>query len=207
MKNKILFILLFSLTLTLSAEKIGISKDMVSADIDFEGKTYTISRGERHNTYVTNGYSLTSRPSPPFFIQPFQVAKRVETFGELEVIEFLEKKKGIFIDARLSSWYEKSYIPGAINIPFKIFLSDTPQRDEVLESFAAKKLANGSWDFSNAKTILLYCNGAWCGQSPTAIRALIKIGFPEEKMKYYRGGMQSWQLLGLSIIKPEKGGK
>jgi len=207
MKNKILFILFFSLTLTLSAEQIGISKDMVSANIDFEGKRYVISRGDENNTYITNAYSLTSRPSPPFFIQPFQVTQKVETFGELEVIEFLEKQKGIFIDARLSNWYKKSYITGAINIPFKIFLSDTPQRDDVLESFGGKKLANGSWDFRSAKTILLYCNGAWCGQSPTAIRALSKIGFPEEKMKYYRGGMQSWQLLGLSIIEPDKGDK
>jgi len=33
---------------------------------------------------------------------------------------------------------------------------------------------------------------------------LIKLGYPEEKMKYYRGGMQAWQLLGLTTIVPEK---
>jgi hypothetical protein len=27
------------------------------------------------------------------------------------------------------------------------------------------------------KLYLLYCNGAWCGQSPTAINALIELGY------------------------------
>ncbi len=207
MKSRILLILFFSLTLFLSAEKIGITDDKISIDIDIQGKKYTIDRSQELDKYLTNEYSLTSRPSPPFFIQPFRVTNKVETYGELEVIDFLENKKGILIDARLENWYKKSYIPGSINIPFKIFLSDTPERNKVLTELGAKRLANGEWDFRNAKTILLYCNGAWCGQSPTAIKALIEIDYPEIKMKYYRGGMQSWQLLGLSIVIPTKGEK
>jgi len=46
----------------------------------------------------------------------------------LEVIDFLEKDKGIFIDARLRNWYKKSHIVGAVNIPFNIFLKDTKER-------------------------------------------------------------------------------
>ena len=64
--------------------------------------------------------------------------------------------------------------------------------------------SGSDWNFSNAETILLYCNGAWCGQSPTAINALIELGYPKSKMKYYRGGMQSWQLLGLTTIVPKE---
>jgi len=207
MKNNALIIIILSLTFFLNAEEVNITPDKRSVNITFQGEDCTIERTQKPNKYLTNEYSLTSRPSPPFFIQSFKVTDKVETYGELEVIDFLEKNKGIFIDARLENWYKKSYIPGSINIPFKIFLSDTPKRDEILSSFGAKKLPNGSWNFKNAKTILLYCNGAWCGQSPTAIHALIKIDYPEEKMKYYRGGMQSWQLLGLSIITPKKESK
>jgi rhodanese-related sulfurtransferase len=169
-----------------------------------EGKVYRIEREQRPDTYLTNTFALTSRPSPPFFIEPFEVTEGVETYGELEVLKFLEEKKGIFIDARLQSWYEKSAIPGAINIPFKIFLTESQERQEILKTLGAQTTEAGMLDFSSAKTILLYCNGAWCGQSPTAIRALIEIGYPKEKMKYYRGGMQAWQLLGLTTIVPQK---
>ena len=61
---------------------------------------------------------------------------------------------------------------------------------------------NGKYDFTNAKTLLVFCNGIWCGQSPEAMKELITIGYPQEKMKWYRGGMQSWLSVGLSTIKP-----
>lgn len=190
-------------SMVLNASEVEISKGVPFVKVNVSGKTYKIEREQRPDTYLTNTFALTSRPSPPFFIEPFHVSDKVETYGELEVLEFLEKKKGVFIDARLKNWYQKSAIPGAINLPFKLFLTDTPARDKVLKDFGGEK--RGSvWDFSNAKTLLLYCNGAWCGQSPTAINALIDIGYPEEKMKYYRGGMQAWQILGFTTIVPEE---
>jgi rhodanese-related sulfurtransferase len=45
----------------------------------------------------------------------------------------------------------------------------------------------------------LFCNGAWCGQSPASIRALLTMGYPQSKIKYYRGGMNDWKLLGLTV--------
>jgi rhodanese-related sulfurtransferase len=53
------------------------------------------------------------------------------------------------------------------------------------------------WNSENAKTLVLYCNGAWCGQSPTNVRQLLAVGYPAYKLKWYRGGMQSWKSLGL----------
>ena len=202
MKRGYLIPALFA-SMLLNASEVEISKGVPSVKVNVNGKTYKIEREQRPNTYLTNTFALTSRPSPPFFVEPFHVSDKVETYGELEVLDFLEKQKGVFIDARLENWYEKSAIPGAINIPFKIFLTDSPERDKVLSDFGGKK--NGRvWDFSNAKTLLLYCNGAWCGQSPTAIHALMDLGYPEEKMKYYRGGMQAWQILGFTTIVPEE---
>ena len=59
------------------------------------------------------------------------------------------------------------------------------------------------WDFSRAKTLVLWCNGMWCGQSPRAIRGLLRLGYPAKKLRYYRGGMQAWQSLGLTVVEPE----
>lgn len=205
MKKMLFYTTLLLLFYTHSgAEEVGITKEMPSVTIEVNGKRYTIEREKRPDSYLTNTYARTSRPSPPFFIQPFHVTEKVETYGELELIEFLKQNKGLFIDARLPNWYEKSAIPGAVNIPFKIFLKDNIERDKMLKRLGVTYDRNGNFDFSDAKTILLYCNGPWCGQSPTAIRALIKLGYPEEKIKYYRGGMQAWQLLGLTTIVPQK---
>ena len=191
-------------TLILNANVVEIVKGLPYVKIEANGKTYKIERTQKADSYLTNTFALTSRPSPPFFIEPFSVTKSVETYGELEVLDFISHKKGLFIDARLVNWYERSAIPGAVNIPFKHFLSDAPEQEKVLKKLGGEYNKSGEWDFSHAKIILLYCNGAWCGQSPTAINALIEIGYPEDKMKYYRGGMQAWQLLGLTTIVPKE---
>jgi rhodanese-related sulfurtransferase len=190
-------------TLIVNANIVEIVEGMPYVEVEANGKTYKIERVQKPDTYLTNTFALTSRPSPPFFIEPFSVTEGIETFGELEVLDFISKKKGIFIDARLANWFAKSAIPTAVNMPFKVFLSDTPEREKALKVLGAEYTKNGEWNFTSAKTILLYCNGAWCGQSPTAINALIELGYPKSKMKYYRGGMQSWQLLGLTTIVPE----
>ncbi len=191
-------------TLMVNANVVEIVEGLPYVEVEADGKTYKIERVQKEDSYLTNTFALTSRPSPPFFIEPFSVSKGVETYGELEVLDFISKKKGLFIDARLANWYERSAIPGAVNIPFKHFLSDADEQEQVLKDLGGAYDKSGEWDFSKAKTILLYCNGAWCGQSPTAINALIEVGYPENKMKYYRGGMQAWQLLGLTTIVPKE---
>jgi rhodanese-related sulfurtransferase len=57
-------------------------------------------------------------------------------------------------------------------------------------------------NFNESKELLIFCNGAWCKQSVIAIQSLIKLGYPEEKLYWYRGGLQAWQSLGLTVIKP-----
>ncbi len=194
---------LFLSTLLVNANVVEIVDGLPYVNVELNGKTHKIERTQDTDAYLTNTFALTSRPSPPFFIEPFSISEEVETYGELEVLDFISKKQGLFIDARLANWYKKSAIPTAVNIPFKLFLSESKERKNILEDLGAIK-KNGIWDFSSAQTILLYCNGAWCGQSPTAIKALMDIGYPEKKMKYYRGGMQAWQLLGFTTTIPRE---
>ena len=75
--------------------------------------------------------------------------------------------------------------------------------EDTLIRFGAEK-EDEVWDFFDAKTLVLWCNGPWCGQSPAAIRGLIQIGYPAEKLLYYRGGLQSWLMLGFNIVIPDK---
>ena len=136
----------------LHAEHVDIVKGMPYVDVEANGKTYRIEREQRPDSYLTNTYALTSRPSPPFFIQPFEAAEGVETYGELELLDFIKHKQGVFIDARLPNWYYKSAIPTAVNIPFKLFLNDTPEREEILKSLGVRYDKEGEYNFSDAKS-------------------------------------------------------
>ncbi len=131
----------------------------------------------------------------------------IETYGELEVIDFIQKaqtdKNLLLIDARMSPWYMKGTIPSAINISFKLFEPKHPEFETVLET-AGVEVDEGTYNFENAKTLLLFCNGIWCPQSTWAIENLLKIGYPKEKLLWYRGGIQSWKMLNLTTIIPKQ---
>ena len=130
----------------------------------------------------------------------------IETYGELEVIDFIQRaqmdKNLLLIDARMSPWYMKGTIPSAINISFKLFEPKHPEFETVLET-AGVEVDEGKYNFENAKTLLLFCNGIWCPQSTWAIENLLKIGYPKEKLLWYRGGIQSWKMLNLTTIVPK----
>jgi len=99
--KKLYAILFFISTLLVNANVVEITKGVPYIEVETNGEVYKIERTQNPNDYLTNTFVLTSRPSPPFFIEPFSVTKSVETYGELEVLDFISKKKGIFIDARL----------------------------------------------------------------------------------------------------------
>ena len=140
------------------------------------------------------------------------LAPGVKTIGELEVIHYLKKMSDgdtsiMVVDSRTPDWVEKGTIPGAINIPWdklNIGKSDPITVQEILEKHFGVKNQDGFNMFDNAKTVVMFCNGQWCGQSPTNIKGLLKIGYPAEKIKWYRGGMQEWEALGLTTVKPAK---
>lgn len=140
-------------------------------------------------------------------IAPMKFSDNVETFGEVEVLDFIEKAKDnknmLLVDSRTENWFYHETIPSAINVPY-VYLKQSQYPDEFeeyLEILGVKKV-DGKYDFTNAKTLLMFCNGAWCGQSPESMKYLTDIGYPESKLKWYRGGMQSWLSLGLTTVKP-----
>ena len=134
----------------------------------------------------------------------------METIGELEMIEYLRQvSEGnediLVIDSRTPDWVEKGTIPGSINIPWTELKpgagADPFKIAEILEQHFGAISLEGLWDFSNARTLVLFCNGMWCGQSPANIKTLLRFGYPAHKLKWYRGGMQDWESLGLTVVK------
>ena len=201
-----IFILGFS-GFEVRARDVNITPDMPFVDIQIGGKTIRIERIQDTKHKLVNSYALTSRKCPPFCVHPMQAAAGVVTVGEVELIKFIknevEKQTGLLIDARIPAFYKKGTIPGAVNIPFNLFADDrNPYLDRILTVLGGVKNSDDEWDFSKAMKLLLFCNGPWCDQSPRAIRNLIAAGYPPEKIFYYRGGMQNWQNLGLTVVVP-----
>lgn len=137
-------------------------------------------------------------------LSPMKIHEKIDTYGELEVLEFLEEMQEdtgmLFVDSRRKGWYKALSIPSAVNIPFVYFTERgkwEKEKQNALKLFGVKQTEEG-YDFSQAKTILFFCNGVWCRQSPQMIEALLDMGFPPEKMKWYRGGLQSWLNVGMT---------
>ncbi len=189
-----------------SAQDVRITADMASSKIVLgNGEELVIERIQDSAHRLDNEFSKTSRACPPFCIVPISASPGVETVGELEVVSFLQSSvaegSGLLVDSRMPEWFGKGSIPGAVNVPFATLEPDNPYRDEILRALGASNVA-GTWDFSQAKDLMLFCNGPWCDQSPRAIRNLRQAGYPAEKLKFYRGGMQVWLLLGLTVSQP-----
>ncbi|MDQ7069990.1 MAG: rhodanese-like domain-containing protein [Rhodobacterales bacterium] len=191
-----------SLPVVVSAQNVRITSEMLSQEMTLNNEKVVIERIQDTGNLLQGDFTKTSRPCPPFCIHPISAAPGVRTVGELEVIDFLKAEvaegKGLLIDARLPVMFEKGSIPGAVNIPFSTLNPDNPFRDEILLALGARP-AGGDWDYSNAMKLSLFCNGPWCDQSSRAIRYLTAAGYPSEKLSYYRGGMQLWMLLGLTV--------
>ncbi len=191
-----------------TAQDVRITEDIMQVEYGFNGKTFVISRNQDPDARIPDAYAKTSRPCPEFCIQPMIIHEGVNTYGELELLTFLQEKvdkgHGFLIDSRTSDWYAKGTIPGAVNLPFNAFVPgpDNVFFDSLMVMLSGKQSADGNWEFTDPKDLLLFCNGPWCDQSPTAISNLLAINYPAEKLHYYRGGMQSWLGNGLTVEMP-----
>ena len=189
---------------------VNITRSLSSIDVHHNGKTVTIQREQDTANRMNPDFTLTSRKCPPFCIQPLTIAPGIETIGELEILEYLRRRAAgddsvLVIDSRGPKWIVKGTIPGSVNIHYKklsINADEDGMADIIEKQFGAERLSK-LWDFSDARTLVFFCNGMWCGQSPRNIRSLLKIGYPPAKIKWYRGGMQAWETMGLTTVKPE----
>jgi rhodanese-related sulfurtransferase len=193
------------------AAVVNITPTLESVTVIHGDQNVNIMRNQNQKNTVNPAFAKTSRKCPPFCIQPSALAPGVETIAELEVLNYLKlisegDESILVIDSRTPDWVAKGTIPGAINIPWKRLNpaqgADPISIGEILEEQLNAKNLEGLWDYSQAKTLIMFCNGMWCGQSPNNIKNLLKFGYPAHKIKWYRGGMQDWEILGLSTAKP-----
>ena len=196
---------------SLHAAEVNITPEIESVTVKHGETEVNIMRNQNQKNTVNPAFAKTSRKCPPFCIQPAQLAPGVETIAEVEMLDYLKRMSEgddsiVVIDSRTPAWVAKGTIPGAINIPWTSLNpakgADPISIGEILEErFNARNL-EGLWNFREARTLVMFCNGMWCGQSPNNIKNLLGFGYPAHKIKWYRGGMQNWEILGLTTAKP-----
>ena len=91
-----------------------------------------------------------------------------------EALDYFDKGKGLFIDARHEYDYNLGHIPGAQNLPLKEF----ENRHDILSSIAKDKL------------LITYCDGAECNSSVELASKLYAEGF--SNVKIFFGGWNEW---------------
>ncbi len=185
--------------------QVKIAEDIPYVKINDSGVEVKISRIQDTYNRLSDDFTRTSRPCTPHCIQPIKLMDGVQTVGELELIDFIKNKvytkKGLLVDARLKKMFQLETIPGAINIPFTVATVKSEKVKKALfKALGAKDKGDGTFDFASAKDLAVFCNGVWCGSSPRFIRSIIANGYPKEKVLYYRAGLQSWKLLGLTTV-------
>ncbi len=189
-----------SLSSAVHAE-VKIAPGLSSFTVMHEGEEVEIKRAQDQEHQIHPLYALTARGMPqpmhPFAPHP------VETLGEREFVDYMMQAQQddniMIVDTRTIGWHVRLTIPGAKSYPYTM-MDDAGDRDWALDDFGVVKTGTEEYDFSKAKTLAMFCNGYWCGQTPAMIRKLLEVGYPAEKLKYYRGGMQAWTSLGFTVV-------
>lgn len=181
------------------AKEVLIQKDIKSINLIHQGEPVDLQRNQDRSNNIMKFYQGTWRgkiqPMHPFKPHP------VETVAELEVIDYIDQISHgddsiLIVDSRPQS---AVMIPSAVRVDSKQLLSHEAGL-KAFKTFGVEWVDN-QWDFSQARTLVLYCNGFWCGKSPRMIRKLLVLDYPADRLKYYRGGMQAWRSVGLTTVK------
>jgi len=177
-----------------------IAPDLYSFVVDHDGDKVEVKRAQSPDNRIHELYSTTFRGTPQP-IRPFE-PHDVETIGEQEFVQYMIESQTnedvLIVDTRTEGWHYRLTIPGSVNVPYTV-MDEAESAADTLEELGAVKKGD-DWDFGGAKTLAMFCNGYWCGQTPRLVRQLLKAGYPDDKMKYYRGGMQAWTSLGLTTV-------
>jgi len=182
-------------------DKVKITPDIAYIYVYHKGKAVKVHRIQDTKHKLTGEYANIYRPGKD--IQPIKMHKDIKTIGEVELLTFMKtkvnKKKGLLVDLRPKRVYKRESIPSAVNIPAKV-KDDKVKVEKILKILGAKRLADGSLDTSSVKEVAFYCHGLWCNKSSEFIKTFLELGYPADKMLYYRGGFQMWKILGFTTV-------
>ena len=112
-----------SLNIMAESKPVGITPDIMSISVNINGEMVEFKRNQDNDATVNPAFAKTSRPCPPFCIQPSNLATGVETIGEVELMHYAkEMNEGdesiTVIDSRTPDWVARGTVPTAMNVPW-----------------------------------------------------------------------------------------
>lgn len=164
---------------------------------------YTLARFGHNNVYVLDGglerwieeEGKVSQTFPEVTESEFEAEARHQYFLEYDAFKLIKDDDNVIVlDARPAHvyqgqgpWIKPGHIPGAINVPWKIFMTeDNPRRlkpDEEIQAIIDEH------DITPEKTVICTCG---TGREATCEFLLFKwyLGYP--KVKIYEGSFTEW---------------
>ena len=95
------------------------------------------------------------------WLQPLVPEPGIVPVTEIEVLNAISDPNTILVDMRTEDWFLDATIPGSVNIPY----TEVAMR---MDELGCSK-SDAGWDCSNASSVVGFCNGPVCPQSPTAM--------------------------------------
>lgn len=181
---------LIAVIMLLSTAVLAVSVQAENLRIVGEDKVFVATLGSGEELPITR--QMTPCAKNKGWLQPLVPEPGIVPVTEIEVLNAINDPTFILVDMRTEDWFSDATIPGAVNIPY----TEVAMR---MDELGCNKGASG-WDCAGAMNVVGFCNGPVCPQSPTAMRAMIRDGFPADKIYYYRGGMLDWDALGLTTV-------
>ncbi|QUJ76522.1 rhodanese-like domain-containing protein [Sulfitobacter albidus] len=172
------------------------------ASFIFDGARIEITQDAAAAAVHAARFAATPPACDPGCIAPATAAQGVPTVIEPDVLAFLVervgKNEGLLVDARMPPERALGFIPGSVSLPFAAAAPDNEFRKDILKALGAREF-EGIFNFSDALDLVVYDVGPVRSDAMTLIGHLLEAGYPADKLNYYRGGMQVWSALGLTI--------
>lgn len=190
--------LIFSTSFVAAQERVTEAK----ASFVFNGERIKIARDNPDAARFALQFAASGGTCGGPCIAPMQIAPGIATLGEIEVLDFLVNEvavnQGLMVDARKPADRAKGYIPGSVSLPYSTIAPTNSFRSDIMQALGAREFA-GVYNFTDARSLLIFDNGPSSDDAGKLVANLLEAGYPAELLRYYRGGMQVWSLLGFSI--------
>jgi hypothetical protein len=193
-----------AMVLLLVATASSAQEDLTQAKASFifNGERIKISRDNPQAAQFVLAFAGSAGSCGAPCIAPLNVAPGVRTLDEIEVLNFLVSEvagnRGLMVDARLPQDRALGYIPGSVSLPYSTMDPENDFKDDILRALGAREF-EGVFNFADARQLLVYDKGPGSNDAGVLVSALLAAGYPPEMIRYYRGGMQVWSVLGFSI--------
>jgi len=169
----------------------------------FNGQELKVERRLDATQARADRFAVAPKDCDGLCLAPMQAAQGVPTIGEAEVTDFLvnviQQGNGLLLDARLPTTRAAGFLPTSVNVPHQAVEKGNPYRDQILGALGARAY-DGILNFSDAMELVVFDSGPTDSNAIDLINNLLAAGYPSEKLRYYRGGMQVWASLGLNYI-------